>query len=73
MNHFINVIFFFTSDSILTPVILFIFFLQIKFSYIQGLINREEGRYQDALNEFKRAKELNPKSPENYKEIGKTL
>lgn len=37
------------------------------------MIDREEGRLNDALTSLKRALELNPKNSNNSKELGKTL
>lgn len=42
-------------------------------SSFQGLIQREEGRDQDALKSFQQTIEFDSKNANNYKEIGKTL
>lgn len=41
--------------------------------HTQGMIERDEGRLNDALTSLKRAMELNPKNSNNSKELGKTL
>lgn len=41
--------------------------------FIQGLIAREEGHYQDAVKNLQIAVEMEPSNSEYYKEIGRTL
>lgn len=44
-----------------------------RFHNNQGLIARDEGNLNEALQSLQKAIELNPESIENLKEIGKTL
>lgn len=44
-----------------------------EFLHAQGLIDREEGNNIEALRNLQKALDLNSKSIETYKEIGKTL